>query len=167
MTDSPFEPRYASKPFLMDRLVDPFATGELTRAGANGRRIFDEHDYFSSVMLNLSWLFNTTVPNDVLDTRFSQVPSSVVAFGIPELSSLSSKQIIDGTLARNIKLAVDRFEPRLRAQTVIVTIGPNERNSSSVSVVVRGTLWMLPQSQPIAIRSDYIQPQARWMVRDE
>lgn len=170
MPDSPFEPRDSFKPFLLDRLLDPFASGERsthTRGfRANARRIFDEDDYRASVTLNLSWLFNTPVPSELLATPHPEIQESVVAFGLPGLTSMRRTELTDGTFAERVRNAICWFEPRVRVLEVEVNFGESDMSFKSVSVIVRGTLWMLPKPQPIAIRSDYLEPQSRWIVRD-
>jgi type VI secretion system protein ImpF len=93
-------------PSMLDRLLDPG---------------YDHQQMMNAVRGDLEELLNAKLTCQDLPPEFEETATSIVAFGLPDLSSVdaSSKNARDG-LARVVAETIRRFEPRLRNIRVAV-----------------------------------------------
>ena len=100
-------------PSILDRLLD-----DKPREAVEGPHValFDMTAYKAAVARDLEALLNTRCvdPEQLIET-YPEARSSVVAYGINDLSSLSLLNPDDrSTLRDRIRVTIERFEPRLK-----------------------------------------------------
>jgi type VI secretion system protein ImpF len=103
------DPQQGLLPSMLDRLIDPDS------AGTSGRRGYGVEQMVDAVQRDLEDLLNTRQSHQGLPLEFSEVHRSVVAYGLPDLTSLNAitrQQRED--IGRLLEMAVAQFEPRLR-----------------------------------------------------
>jgi type VI secretion system protein ImpF len=101
-------------PSILDRLVDTESMGGRV-AGYDHRQMMD------AVRADMEELLNAKLTCQDLPAEFEETAKSIVAFGLPDLSSIdaSDKFARDG-LARAVADTIRLFEPRLRNVRVLV-----------------------------------------------
>lgn len=107
---------------LLDRLLDePPIThpGPGGRSGNPGDRGDGGGAYRAAILRDLAWLFNTTRPTPAASAG-SFVARSVVHYGLPPLAGRRTGEDDAFVLARALREAIVRFEPRLRPEAVRV-----------------------------------------------
>ncbi len=115
-------------PSLLDRLIDPESAGTAWRRG------YGVSDMIAVVQRDLEDLLNTRqshVGAGGLTEAFAETSRSVVAYGLPDLTSLNSitpKERED--IGRVLEGIIAKFEPRLRdVRATLVSAGDGiERN---------------------------------------
>ncbi len=137
---------------LLDRLIDEnLNVGEEPRP----KRTYSKDELFLSIIRELDRVLNTRCI--VSKTNLKTRERSVLDFGVPDTTGMNPKAEEDHiTIARTIKEAITRYEPRLQqVQVTVDAVTPNER---SVVVRVEGMVQLdhirEPVSFPIAIRND-------------
>ncbi len=157
------------QPSLLDRLLDD-EPGR--RDEPRERRVLSLADYRMSVRRDLEDLLNTGNLVSWLRQReaaspggnqhpadleaFPQVASSVLNFGIPDLTGLSAAGMKAPDLERAIRQCILDFEPRLLRNSVRVTavIDPEHMSRSAVTFEIEGTLWAHPLPLELFLRTD-------------
>src|SRR5436190_1910974 len=104
-------PRDRMQPFLLDRLTDDSSDQSKESRDKN---VFSPRQVKESLMRDLAWLLNTPAPRaaDGL-AAFLQVESSVLNYGIPDLTGLTASAVPGSDLERSILRAIQNFEPRM------------------------------------------------------
>ena len=100
-------------PSILDRLLDDKPRDAVEGPHAN---MFDVSAYKAAVARDLEALLNTRCvdPDDLIEA-YPEARTSVVAYGISDLSSLSLLNPDDrSTLRDRIRITIERFEPRLK-----------------------------------------------------
>lgn len=103
------DPNMGLMPSLLDRLIDPDSGGTAWRRGYGMERMVD------AVRRDLEDLLNTRQSSVGLPENYPEVQNSLIAFGLPDLTSLNaitSQQ--REAIGRVIESVVERFEPRLK-----------------------------------------------------
>jgi type VI secretion system protein ImpF len=136
------------QPSLLDRLTDlePEKTQE-----SREQRVFALTRLRESVLRDLAWLLNTTNLAAAQDLgRYPQVASSVLNFGMPDLSGTSVAGTDSATLERALRQAIVDFEPRILRNTLNVRLELNEDQMShnAMTFLIEGELW----AQPVPLR---------------
>jgi type VI secretion system protein ImpF len=102
------DPNQGLMPSLLDRLIDPES------AGTSWRRGYGVEQMFAAVQRDLEDLLNTRAAADMPE-GFTEVNNSIVAYGLPDLTSLEAitpQQRED--IGRVLEARIARFEPRLK-----------------------------------------------------
>lgn len=137
---------------LLDRLADtdPEALEE-----SRPLRTYSREQLIDSIISELNRIFNTRciVPKKELKQR----ERSVLDYGVSDYTGMNTRALDDHqTLARTLKEAITRFEPRL--QQVKVSVDPNPPNERSLVVLVEALLQYgnvrEPVSFPITVRNE-------------
>jgi len=122
-------------------------------------RILDEHPPSSwsasanlkraHVLRDLDWLLNTRRTAVEVPEALVELRRSLFRYGLPDISSLSSDSPESGRqLGRNVKEAIELFEPRLSGVRVSVTeSAPGGRKE--IRFKVRATLEMEPNPERV------------------
>jgi type VI secretion system protein ImpF len=102
-------------PSLLDRLIDPDSDGTSWQRGYTPRQMME------AVRRDLEELFNTHESTANVPESYTELLSSVFAYGLPDLpslynSSINRRQDIPSVIAS----VVERFEPRLRDVRVVM-----------------------------------------------
>jgi type VI secretion system protein ImpF len=102
-------------PSLIDRLIDPESLGTVSLRGYTPQQMLE------SVRRDLEDLFNTHQAEVENPEGLEEVGRSIVAFGLPDLPSISERTGGDPEALRRLLLdVITRFEPRLRDVRVTV-----------------------------------------------
>ena len=145
------KPIAGARALLFDRLVDfPSGSDERERS----LRILNREQLRASVRRELERLLNTRCSLPL--HRLAEEERSVVNYGIPDFSSLSSKSADDRALIASIVgQTITAFEPRLRQVTVAVSEVENAESSLWVDIkaaLVVG-VYFEPVSFPVLLNS--------------
>lgn len=137
---------------LLDRLVDTDLNSD---EEPRPQRTYTKDELFLSIIREIDRLLNTRCI--VSKSNLKKRERSVIDFGVADTTGMNPNAEDDHiTIARSIKEAITRYEPRLQQVQVLVdSTAPNER---SVVVRVEGMVQLdhirEPVSFPIAIRND-------------
>ncbi|MBX5230608.1 type VI secretion system baseplate subunit TssE [Rhizobium sp. NLR9b] len=140
------------RPSLLDRLTDD-----------EPRAVFEPpHSYSFSlsqiralILRDLSWLLNTTQLAATIDLKsYPHVAASTLNYGVCPLGG----HIIDGpdtaALGQEIAASLRRFEPRLLADSVSVTILKDADSIGSLGFKIEAHFWAQPVPLRIVVRTD-------------
>lgn len=96
-------------PSILDRLTDPESAGTAIMSGYSADKMF------AAVMRDLEDLLNTRRTAGVIPAHLDEVQSSIVGYGLPDLSSAdASSTNAREDVAAAIRAVIERFEPRLQ-----------------------------------------------------
>ena len=126
------------KPALLDRLERPEMLG---------RRGFSVERLREAVKRDLAWLFNTTclaASQDLSD--YPYVETSVLNFGLPDLSGRTVAGVEANELERLIRIAIQNFEPRLLSKNLKVRAvsSQGQREHNILRFEIEADLWGEP-----------------------
>jgi type VI secretion system protein ImpF len=132
------------QPSLLDRLTDdePDANKE-----SRGRRVLSMQRLRAAVLRDLAALLNTghleTIEN--LDD-YPEVRNSVLNYGMPDITGLSIASTDTVSLEKAVRDSIVKFEPRIDARSLSVTINRDTSGMSKNSMVfsITGRLWAEP-----------------------
>ena len=129
-------------PSLLDRLLDPDPTNPRP-AGAHAETL---RELRAAVLRDLENLLNSRNPYGDLPSSFVEAGQSVLTYGLPDLSALSSRSD-ERRLRQAIDNAIRTFEPRLvNVTTSILPVGPSDR---SLRVRVDARLQIDSGAEPV------------------
>ena len=133
------------RPSVLDRLIDrPRSAGSFPIIGVRELK--------RAVARDLEWLLNTRIwlPWDLDET--SEAATSILSYGMPELSVFSSARLGDPqTIANLIEKAIRTFEPRLLPRSIKCQVSPSEDESKfSLRIRIEAVLHVEPISEPVA-----------------
>jgi type VI secretion system protein ImpF len=136
------------QPSLLDRLTDlePEKTQE-----SREQRVFPLTRLREAVLRDLAWLLNTTNLAAGQDLGpYPQVVSSVLNYGMPDLSGTTVAGTDASGLERALRQAIADFEPRILRHTLSVRLEINEGQMShnAMTFLIEGELW----AQPVPLR---------------
>lgn len=116
---------------------------------------FNESALRATVRRELGWLLNTTNLEASVDLApFPQVRSSVINYGVPDLAgkSLSNRAIL--RRARDIRDAVQTFEPRIDSGTLSVELAGKVERENALTFVIEADVRSAVRAVPIKLRTD-------------
>jgi type VI secretion system protein ImpF len=103
------DPNQGLTPSVLDRLIDPDSGGTAWRRG------YGVDQMIAAVHRDLEELLNTRQSHAGLPEAFTEVHNSIVAYGLPDLTSLKAASNEErSAIGRVIEDIITRFEPRLR-----------------------------------------------------
>jgi type VI secretion system protein ImpF len=128
---------------------------------------FNESALRATVRRELAWLLNTTHLGSVIDLEpYPQVQTSVLNYGIPDMSG----QVLDNRLviqrARDIRDAIRAFEPRLDESSLVVEPVEKYERENSVTYLIHGDVTSAVKAIPVKFRTDFEADTAAATVRD-
>jgi type VI secretion system protein ImpF len=141
-------PKERLQPSLLDRLTDDEPS---LKQESRDMRVLSPARLRTSVLRDLSWLFNTTNLAAMHDLEaYPQVAGSVLNYGLPDLAGHTISGIDGAQLEQILKQAILNFEPRLIANSIRVRLvtDRSDSNHNNMSLVVEAQLW----SQPLPLR---------------
>lgn len=145
-------PRERLQPSLLDRLTDdePGNTVE-----SRERRVLSVRTLRESVLRDLAWLLNTTNLFSVTDDgKLPHIASSVVNYGMPDISGISVAGMNLADLERGIRQAIWDFEPRLLRQSVVVKALSSEANHNKIMFEIQGDMWAQPYPERLYLKTE-------------
>jgi type VI secretion system protein ImpF len=102
------DPHEQLSPSLLELLIGVSSTGRTVQN-------YYLDDLIADVQRDLEDMLNTLQSNQSTEEEYNEVQSSIVAYGLPELTSLSAHTAQQREeIGRVLEAAVGRFEPRLR-----------------------------------------------------
>jgi type VI secretion system protein ImpF len=141
------------QPSLLDRLTDE-APGELKER--REERVIDVRRLREIIQRDLSWLLNTNNHESFLEPDvMPNVCNSVINYGVREVAGELSGMQKAEEIRDMIRLAIERFEPRIRAGTLDVVLRVDEdTNRAIVSFDIRAEMWAQPLPLELYLRSE-------------
>lgn len=142
------------QPCLLDRLTDD--DPELTKESRD-QRIVSLRRYRQAVLRDLDWLLNSGAhPRQDGLEEFSEVPNSVLNYGIPDMTGTTASGVKPEDFERRLVEAIRRFEPRIAADSLRVRVvaGPGLMDHNAISFELEGELWALPMPDPLYVRTE-------------
>lgn len=152
-------PRMADKtlaerlqPSLLDRLTDD-NPGDLKES--RDSRVIDVTHLREIIQRDLSWLLNTHNIENSFDAKaYPNVASSVLNFGLREVSGEYSTLERSELIRRSIERAISIHEPRIIEGSVDVTLDADEDgNDMTVSLGIHADMWAQPMPLELFLRS--------------
>ena len=128
---------------------------------------FNEAALRATVRRELGWLLNTTNFEAVVDLDlYPQVKTSVLNYGVPDLTgkTLSSRLILQR--ARDIRAAIQAFEPRIDEASLEVGPSGTVERENAVTFVIHGDIRSAVRAIPIKLRTDIEADTAAVTVRE-
>jgi type VI secretion system protein ImpF len=141
------EPERSVQQSIIDRLVD---LDRDTQVEAPISRAESVRRLKASLRRDIEWLLNTRRTIVEIPEAYSQVKTSVFAFGMPDVTSMRVESPQDEKrLLAALEQAISVFEPRL----VAVRVRPHERARGRVHTLhfyIEGTLLIEPAPEHIS-----------------
>ncbi len=141
------------QPSLLDRLTD---NAPDSKRDAFDQQALSMQQLRQAVMRDLSWLLNTTnlEATDEL-SGFPRVQASTLNFGVPAFTGLSSTNDRQTSLEQGIALAIRQFEPRIKPNTLRVTLREETGDDALPAMVfeIQGELWAQPVPQQLFLET--------------
>jgi type VI secretion system protein ImpF len=148
------------------------ARGEITREGLRFYTVpdierFNENALRATVRRELAWLLNTVNLDAVQDLEpYPHVRTSVVNYGIPDLTGKAVTQWTVQQRARDIRDAVLAFEPRIDPKTLAVEPRGSVERDNAVSFDLRGDVVSAVNAMPVRFVTDVEVDTGAVTVRD-
>ncbi len=154
------------QPALLDRLTDD-APGE--RQEADDRRVMSKTQLRQAVLRDLGALFNAVQPLGREAEADPAIAASVLNFGLPALSGQLASKLDAASLEQAIRQAIQRYEPRILADTLQVRALEATSVLDTHNVIefeIRGHLWSQPVPLEILLRTQLDLEAGQVEVRD-
>ena len=145
-------PRERLQPSLLDRLTDEEPGQEVE---SRERRVMSMRSLREGVLRDLAWLLNTTNLLSVTSgLRLPHVASSVLNYGMPDMSGASLAGMNMGDLERAIRQAIWDFEPRLIRSSVQVKAMPTSSSITRINFEIEADMWAQPYPERLYIKTE-------------
>lgn len=141
------------QPSLLDRLTDNIPERSVE---SRDQRVLSSRQLRAAVLRDLAWLLNANSKDNTGEYEdFPMVASSVLNFGMPDLSGLTASAIAPRELERLIKRSIERFEPRILRGSLRIKVvtGGDGRGFNAIGVEISGDLWGQPVPEPMYIKT--------------
>jgi type VI secretion system protein ImpF len=160
MAEAKLNPSLFDKLTLNDRVTGIVEEGRagVQSAGVTQLRLnpgsqierYNEAAMRVSVRRELGWLLNTVNLGAVQDlSRYPEVKTSVLNYGMPDLTGRISSQAAVTTRANEIAAHIRVFEPRLDASKLQVTAEAKIGVDNAVSYMIRGDITSAVRAMPV------------------
>ncbi|GAB3792516.1 type VI secretion system baseplate subunit TssE [Dyella agri] len=131
------------QPSLLDRLTDdePGKADE-----SREKRVISATRLRDCVTRDMSWLLNCVNLGGEALADYPDVASSVLNFGVPDLTGAALSGIKADALQRQVRDAILAFEPRLTPSTLQVTVKADTQRMDRQSLVfnIASEMWAQP-----------------------
>jgi type VI secretion system protein ImpF len=148
-------PRERLQPSLLDRLTDDEPDQQ---AESRERRVMSMRSLREGVLRDLAWLLNTTnllsVTAHLRPQRLPHLASSVLNYGMPDMSGASLAGMNTGDLERAIRQAIWDFEPRLIRSSVQVKAVPDAGSITRIMFEIEADMWAQPYPERLYIKTE-------------
>jgi type VI secretion system protein ImpF len=137
-------PQERLQPSLLDRLTDDDPS---SREESRDGRVISAARLRECVMRDLSWLLNCVhAQADRPFDGYPQVATSVLNYGIPDLTGIAMNGVDLSRLERDIRCALLAFEPRLLPDTLQVRVRGDGQRMDRKSLVfdIQSEMWAQP-----------------------
>jgi len=131
------------QPSLLDRLTDEEPG---VRDESRERRVISATRLRDCVTRDLGWLLNSVQLEATQDLEaYPAVRSSVLNFGIPDLTGVAVSRINVDTLRQHVRDAILRFEPRLTEASLRVIVETSGRmDRAALRFRIESEMWAQP-----------------------
>lgn len=147
-------PQERLQPSLLDRLTDDAPDSkEETRE----KRVLNLTQLRASVLRDVAWLLNTVHLEATQNlSAFTEVASSTVNFGIPDMAGTTVAGRNTMALERTLRQAILNFEPRILSDTLKVTvrIEPEQMSRHAMLFIIEGMLWAQPVPLSVYLKTE-------------
>lgn len=146
-------PRERLQPSLLDRLTDDEPDQNVE---SRERRVLSIRTLREGVLRDLAWLLNTTNLLSVTDTqKLPHIASSVLNYGMPDLSGISVAGLNLGDLERCIRQAIWDFEPRLvRSSVRVKAVASGVGESNKIMFEIEADMWAQPYPERLYLKTE-------------
>jgi type VI secretion system protein ImpF len=116
---------------------------------------FNENSLRATVRRELAWLFNTTNLASIVDLEpFPEVQTSVLNYGVPDLSGKSLVHRLVQQRARELRTAIRRFEPRIDEETLRVEPVGKVEKENAITFLIQCDVRNAVRALPVKFRTD-------------
>ncbi len=109
------------------------------------------------VKRDLTWLFNCNnmCEDKFLKEHYSEIETSVLNYGLPDLTGKTASSINILELEESIKQTILRFEPRIMPKTLEVKLHEDKEkmNHNSLIIEIKGDVWTDPVPVHLHLRT--------------
>ncbi|GAA0404433.1 hypothetical protein GCM10009133_11330 [Cocleimonas flava] len=109
------------------------------------------------VKRDLTWLFNCNnmCEDELLKESYPEIETSVLNYGLPDLTGKTASSINAIELERLIKQTILRFEPRILPKTLELQLHEDEEsmNHNSLIIEIKGDVWTDPVPVHLHLRT--------------
>lgn len=154
------------QPSLLDRLMDDEPEKQ---SETRERRVMTMPQLRQAVLRDLNWLLNASSrPLDDEIHETANAADSVVNFGMPDLTGMSSSGIALSDVERMVSRAIRAFEPRImRSGMTVKAVGGGTGDDHNVlSLEISGDLWARPLPESLYIKTEVDLETGRFFVRE-
>jgi type VI secretion system protein ImpF len=128
---------------------------------------FNENALRATVRREVAWLLNTTHLEAVVDlSRFPEVKTSVLNYGVPDLAGKSMGQKAIRQRGRDIREALVNFEPRIDPRTLDVQPRAVGERENAVTYVIEADVAAAVHAMPVQFYTDVEADTGAVTVRD-
>ena len=128
---------------------------------------FNESALRATVRRELTWLLNTTNLDAAQDLDlYPEVKTSVLNYGLPDLTGRASTQNAIRDRSTDIRDAILTFEPRMDASKVEVEARSTIERDNAVTFLIRGDVTSAVKAMPVQFIADVEIETGEAVVRD-
>ena len=128
---------------------------------------FNEAALRATVRRELTWLLNTTNLDAAQDlTAYPEVQTSVLNYGLPDLTGRASTGLAVAERTEDIRQAIVTFEPRMDAEKVEVEARSTIERDNAVTFMIRGDVTSAVKAMPVQFIADVEVETGEAVVRD-
>lgn len=128
---------------------------------------FNEAALRSTVRRELAWLFNTTNLASTIDLEpYPQVRTSVLNYGVPDLSGKAVTNRLVHSRARDIRAAIQAYEPRIDRASLEVHGSEEIEKENSITFIIEADVTSAVRAIPVRFRTDFELDTSAASVRD-
>jgi type VI secretion system protein ImpF len=147
-------PQERLQPALLDRLTD---TDRASSVESRERRVLSIARLRAGVLRDLAWLMNTGHLEATQNLEhYAFVRDSVLNFGVPDYAGTTASGADPARLAKTIRDAIIKFEPRIDSRTLKVTanVDPDRMSRNAVTFTIEGELWAQPTPLALYLKTE-------------
>lgn len=134
--------------------LDPNIT-QLRLGGAPVIERFNEAALRGTIRRELNWLLNTTNLDAVQDLDdFPQVRTSVLNYGVPDMTGRSSTAEAVAERARELRSCITVYEPRIDSRGLEVEVRASTSRENALSFLIRGDITSAVKAMPVHFVAD-------------
>jgi type VI secretion system protein ImpF len=142
------------QPSLLDRLTDlePANIKE-----SSSQQSMSQTQFKEAVIRDLGWLLNSVAMDVCVNLdKYPEVKSSVLNFGLPDMSGHTSSNVDIRSMESAIRTAIQLFEPRIIRNSLKVKIrsNPDEMSHNSLIFNIAGSVFGQPSPFHVVLKSE-------------
>jgi len=115
---------------------------------------FNEEALRATVRREVAWILNTVNLGATVNLEsYSQVQTSVLNYGVPDLAGKAHSQRVTVQRARDVRTAIRAFEPRINEKSLVVEPLAQTEKENSVTYIIHGDITAAVNALPIKLRT--------------